>query len=149
MGMRRIEFFQGQIYHIYNRGNRKKSIFYRERDYEVFLGLVRKYSHRFKVKVIAYCLLPNHFHFALKPLMDGSIPKFMQGMGISYTIYINRRNRLVGHVFQGRYQAKHVPVHTDWKRLRAYLQNNPVKLKLVTKYYDYRWLRVHARPLWL
>jgi len=132
------------LYHVYNRGNRKKRIFYNEADYEVFLGLLQRYQWKFKISVVGYCLMVNHYHLLIKLGEKTHVSKFMQGLGISYTLYINKRYRLVGHVFQGRYQVKEIIGNASTRRIIEYFRNNPVKDGMVRDPIHYRWMQIQS-----
>lgn len=74
------------------------------------------------VKILSYCLMPNHFHLLLKEIRKGGISKFMQKLGIGYTNYFNLKHQEVGKVFQGSYKAKLVNEEMYLKYLCIYIQ---------------------------
>lgn len=74
------------------------------------------------VKILSYCLMPNHFHLLLKEIRKGGISKFMQKLGIGYTNYFNLKYQEVGKVFQGSYKAKLVNEEMYLKYLCIYIQ---------------------------
>ena len=74
------------------------------------------------VKILSYCLMPNHFHLLLKEIREGGISKFMQKLGIGYTNYFNLKYQEVGKVFQGAYKAKLVNEEMYLKYLCIYIQ---------------------------
>ena len=74
------------------------------------------------VKILCYCLMPNHFHLLLKEIREGGISKFMQKLGIGYTNYFNFKHQEVGRVFQGSYKAKLVDKEMYLKYLSVYIQ---------------------------
>jgi len=74
------------------------------------------------VKILSYCLMPNHFHLLLKEIRKGGISKFMQKLGIGYTNYFNLKYQEVGKVFQGGYKAKLVNEEMYLKYLCIYIQ---------------------------
>lgn len=128
----------GAFYHVMARGNRKQHIFYGDKDYEVYLRLMRKYSQRYNVEVHGYALMPNHVHMLLRM---GAVPiaKFMQGLQQSYTQYFNKAHFTVGHVFQGRYKSLYVDRDEYLLELIRYIHINPVKDGLVEEPTKYRW----------
>lgn len=71
-------FTQGQYYHIYNRGAGKAKIFFNDGNYQYLLRLVKEYYQKHGATVIAYCLMPNHYHFLLRQEADKPLSKFMQ-----------------------------------------------------------------------
>ena len=72
MPRRKLKFAQGNYYHIYNRGANRMSIFRNDDNYRLALQLMKKYCVKFNVTVIAYCLMPNHYHWLLRP--DSDLP---------------------------------------------------------------------------
>lgn len=121
-------FENGVYYHIYNRGNRKQSIFLQTRDYERFLDKVVEYKKKFPVKIVSYCLMPNHFHFLLQQLSPNSISQFLSILCNSHSRYFNVKYETVGSLFQGRFKAKRVDKDNYLIHLSRYIHLNPVKL---------------------
>lgn len=74
------------------------------------------------VRILSYCLMPNHFHLLLKEIRKGGISKFMQKLGIGYTNYFNLKYQEVGKVFQGSYKAKLINEEMYLKYLCIYIQ---------------------------
>ena len=104
MARRPRVFAPGLLYHVIVRGNQRRKTFRSEDDYKAYLDRLEHYRAKFRLRIYAYCLMPNHAHLLLE---TGATPlaKFMQGLQQSYTQYFNRRYRKVGHLFQGRYKA--------------------------------------------
>ena len=71
-------------YHVMNRGNGRAEVFHKPEDYEAFLRLIRDACERRPMRVLAYCLMPNHFHLALQPLADGDLSRWMQWLTTSH-----------------------------------------------------------------
>ena len=80
------------------------------------------------VEIIAYCLMPNHFHLLLREIEDGGISKFMQKLTTGYTMYFNKRRERNGALFQGRFKATHVADDRYLRYLISYIHLNPIKL---------------------
>ena len=137
----------GEYYHVYNRGTDKRDIFMCSEDLERFFLSMSEfnslepigsiYEHGFQnrakenrvsndglVRFIAYCLNPNHYHFILQPIVEQGIEKFMQRLGIGYTMYFNEKYTRSGTLFQGRYKAKHVSTNEHLLHLSAYVNLN-------------------------
>lgn len=130
-------FTQGQYYHLYNRGAGKGKIFANERNYLYLLRLVKEYAPKYGVAVIAYCLMPNHYHFLLR--QDGEIllSKFMQVLFNAYVQALNLQQGRTGTLFEGRFKHKCVD---KWEYLMAlcrYIHRNPVKAGLVARPEDW------------
>ncbi len=99
----RLEF-EGALYHICARGNRREAIFAGDRDRICFLKLIEQSLARYDVELHAYVLLPNHFHL-LARTRRANLSRWMHWLSASYSIYFNRRHRSSGHLFQGRYKS--------------------------------------------
>ena len=147
---RSIQIAPDEIYHLYNRGVEKRKIFLRHSDYERFIALLYlanqtdptdlKYQGRSfaeitrtrtsgqLVDIIAYCLMPNHFHLLVHERTEGGIAKFMQKLTTGYTMYFNKRNERSGSLFEGTYKAKHVRDDRYFQYIISYIHLNPVKL---------------------
>ncbi len=132
MARRPRVFAPGLLYHIIVRGNQRQKTFRSDNDYKAYLDRLEKYHVRFRVRVYAYCLMPNHAHLLLE---TGSTPlaKFMQGLQQSYTQYFNRRHRKVGHLFQGRYKAIICDKDKYLLALVRYIHLNPVRAGLTKR----------------
>jgi REP element-mobilizing transposase RayT len=124
---RDVHYSQGEFYHIYNRGSGRQSIFRETENYLFLLRRVKQYAQSFNVTVIAYCLLPNHYHFLLR--QDGQQPAgmFPQRLFNSYTKAFNKRYGRTGTLFEGRYKAIHVDKDGYLLHLCRYVHANPVK----------------------
>ncbi len=125
-------FASGLLYHVIVRGNQRQKTFRSGEDYQAYLERMESYRNKHRVRIFAYCLMPNHVHLLLE---TGSAPlsKFMQGLQQSYTQYFNRRYRKVGHLFQGRYKAIICDKDKYLLALVRYIHLNPVRVGLVQR----------------
>ncbi len=134
------EFAPDQYYHLYNRGVEKRDIFLDDQDYTVFLGLLKKYLERRTqgddqktsftpldsgVKLLAYCLMPNHFHLLLYQEDADGISKLIRRVMTGYVMYFNNRHQRVGGLFQGRYKASLVNKDAYLQHVSRYIHLNP------------------------
>lgn len=139
------EYRPESYYHIYNRGVAKQKIFLDEADYKKFLGYLKLYLTPFdlqglslkmspsrmlknytdEVKLISYCLMPNHFHLLVWQNNIDSINHFMRSLGTKFSMYFNRRYRRVGPVFQSTYKAVEVESEEQLIYLSKYIHRNP------------------------
>jgi len=74
------------------------------------------------VKILCYCLVPNHFHLLLKEIREGGITKFMQKLGVGYTNYFNIKYQEVGRIFQGAYKGRTITEDVYLEYLSVYIQ---------------------------
>ncbi|RAM51793.1 MAG: transposase [Hapalosiphonaceae cyanobacterium JJU2] len=132
MPRRKTSLQTGNFYHIYNRGNNHQIIFFERESYIYFLRLVKEHLITKAVDIVAYCLMPNHYHF-LVYLRDETLSDAMKSLSLSYTKAINKRFNRSGVLFQGRFQSIHIQ-QTDYLiNLSRYIHLNPVKAGLVEK----------------
>lgn len=130
-------FTQGQYYHIYNRGAGKAKIFFNDGNYQYILRLVREYYQKHGATIIAYCLMPNHYHFLLRQDTDEPLSKFMQVLFNSYVQALNLQQGRSGTLFEGRFKHKLVDKSEYLFVLCRYIHRNPVRAGLVIKPEDW------------
>jgi putative transposase len=150
---RKISFSINEYYHIYNRGTDKREIFNDSRDHRRFCALLyacnssiavnisehfqkgRSFLELFDIErgdslvdIIAYCLMPNHFHLLVREKTEGGVARFMAKLSTGYSMYFNSKNDRSGALFEGRFKAKHVDSDNYLKYLYAYIHLNPIKI---------------------
>ncbi len=92
----------GQCYHVYNRGCNRENIFASDENYLYLLRQAKKFLTDSSVSIIAYCLMPNHYHFLLRSDSDGAIARFIQRLFNCYTQAFNRQQGRSGTLFERR-----------------------------------------------
>lgn len=151
------KFEADSMYHVYNRGNDKRVIFHDERDYSVFLsylkyGLLsdedvkasdvvdenllsnanefnlRRLGLKGKLELVAFCLMPNHFHLLFFQNDQDAITKMMRSVSTGYSMYYNKRYNRSGSLFQGVYKASKISNEGYWLHISRYIHLNPVDL---------------------
>ena len=135
----------GSIHHIYNRGVDKMTIFYTDKDYGYFLDKILFYKDKYRVKILAFCLLPNHWHLLLQePISTPGITdtrhqivEFIRCLCGSYSHYFNFIHDRSGPLFQSRFKSKLVEDNDYLQTLINYINLNPVKHKLVKNINDW------------
>lgn len=160
MALRKTIFATNEIYHVYNRGVEKRPIFLYKRDYARFLdttnyyrfancpikfsyfkklalkkreSILQKLEEESKrlVDILAFCLMPNHFHFLLKQLTDKGISKFMAKITNGFSHYFNMRHDRSGHLFQGNFGAVGIEDDEQFMHVSRYIHLNPVAAYIV------------------
>jgi putative transposase len=94
-------FLQGNYYHIYDRGINGEAIFLAKANYVYCLTLIKRNLSRYKAKLIAYCLMPNHYHFLLRQKSSIPLMKFINATFISYVQALNKQLGRSGLLFKG------------------------------------------------
>ena len=127
----RIEY-PGACYHVINRGNQCSTVFYDAEHYEFFVQKLGAFAKQYDISAYCYCLMPNHFHVYLKT-RQANLSRFMQAFLTSFTVTMNRRRRMSGHIFPGRFKAQLVEDELYRSKLSRYIHLNPVQMKSVSR----------------
>lgn len=156
-------FAPGVMVHIYNRGNNREKIFYDQKDHQAFLfrvGLslgieqkvlqkenllsvpksrIRINSNKNLFKLHSFCLMPNHFHMLVEQCGDIPISKLISQICTSYAMYINKKYKRVGHIFQERFKSVIIENNSQLMWVSSYIHMNPVKDNIVKHPSEYLW----------
>ena len=129
----------GYCYHVINRGNHKNVVFHDEVDHRTFMDLIALAGERIPMRVLAWCLMPNHFHLVLWPSGDGDLSRWMHWLLSSHVRRHHRRYGSSGRIWQGRFKA--FPIQQDHHLLVVlrYVERNPLRAELVTRAEDWAW----------
>ena len=149
------EYEVGGYYHLYNRGVNKRLIFKDQKDYSTFLSYLQFYltppndptlrgsssqdkspvsptkvlkNYATEIELLAYCLMPNHFHLMLKQNSEYGINFFMRSLCTKYARYFNTHYKRTGHLFQGIYKAVRITSDDQYTYLSKYIHRNPLSL---------------------
>ena len=120
--------YENAYYHVTCRGNARQEIFVQDEDRPAFLDLLNRSRQIYRVEVLAYVLMSNHFHLVVKTPL-GNLQEFMRHFNISYTSYFNRRYKRVGHLYQGRYKAFLIDADSYLQEVTRYVHLNPVRVQ--------------------
>lgn len=131
MRLQRKDYQNGRYYHIYNRGAHRQSIFREKRNYLFVLEKMKKYMRELAISVVAYCLLPNHYHFLLRQDGDNAAIMLPQYVFNSYSKAYNKSYDHSGTLFEGPSKPKPVENNQYLLHLCRYIHANPVKHGLV------------------
>ncbi len=135
----------GVCYHVCNRGNGRATVFHKDQDYEALLALIAEAQQRTPMRVLGYCLMPNHFHLILWPHGDGDLSRWMQWLMTSHVRRYHRHYHGSGHVWQGRFKA--FPIQPDAHLLTVlrYVERNALRANLVRRAERWIWGSLAAR----
>jgi len=125
--------YEGAIYHVMNRGDRREPIFKSDKDCELFLETLGQACEKTDWQVHAYCLMSNHFHLVVETPKANLVAGMKWFLG-TYTSRFNRRHKLFGHLFSGRYKSLIVDGGGNGylKTVCDYVHLNPVRAKLIS-----------------
>lgn len=103
---------------------------------------MRRAAARVPMRLLAYCLMPNHWHLVLWPLRDHAVSAYIQWLAGTHACYFNAQHGLSGHVYQGRFRDVSVGDERHLLMLLRYVEANPVRAGLVTRAEDWMWSSV-------
>ncbi len=150
-------------YHVYARGSNKQHLFIDDRDYRHFLGIFERYlsvdtaisktgeiypNFRGRIEIVAYCLMPSHFHILVYQKDTPFLEKFMQSLMTSYSRYYNLKYKRTGPVFGSRYKASRIDQDSYLLHVSRYIHLNPRSWRR----YEYSSIDYYCgknKPVWL
>lgn len=129
------------MYHVLNRANARAPLFEKAADYAAFLGVLREAVERAETRLLAYCVMPNHWHLVVWPRQDGELARFVGWLTLTHTQrwHAHYHTAGTGHLYQGRYKS--FPVQEDEHLLAVcrYVERNPLRAGLVRRAEAWRW----------
>lgn len=135
------------VFHVLNRGVGRMRLFRKDADYEAFERVIEQTLASAPLRICAYCLMPNHWHFVVWPRGDSDLARFLQKLTISHVRRWQEHHRVVGtgHVYQGRYKS--FPVETDeyFYQVVRYVERNALRAGLVDRAEAWRWCSLWRR----
>ena len=135
------------IYHVLNRANGRVQIFHTDEDYQHFESLLLEGVALAGMRILAYCIMPNHWHLVLHPHNDGDMSEFMRWVTTTHVRQRRTKTKSVGdgHLYQGTYKS--FPIETDHHlhTVIRYAEQNPLRAKLVTQVEDWQWSSLYRR----
>lgn len=133
----------GSYFHIYNRGVNRNTIFFEEENYRFFIQRMSDYSMP-ELDIIAYCLMPNHFHLIVHQHTPEAVSHFMGRLCKSYVHAVNKRYNRTGHMFEGKYKMKEIDSVEYLLHLSRYIHLNPVRAQLVKEAKEWGFSSYHS-----
>lgn len=135
------------IYHVINRANARAAIFSNENDYWAFSKILVEAKKKFPMEILAFCIMPNHWHLVLRPLENGGLAKFMAWLTLTHTQRFHAVHNTVGngHLYQGRYKSFPVQTEQYFIQLTRYVERNPLRAGLVGRAEDWKWSSLWIR----
>lgn len=135
------------VYHVINRANNKACIFSSEKDYLDFEYLLHEMRETFDMRILAYVIMPNHWHLLLYPKKDGDMGRALHWLTTSHARRHHTRKGTIGHghLYQGPYKSFLVEDDVHLLAVLKYIERNPVRAKLAKKVEDWRWGSAYRR----
>jgi putative transposase len=137
----------GCIVHVVNRGNDKRLLFERARDFEEFLRLVAWAMAMCPVRIVAYCIMSNHWHFVFWVEVEWDVSAFLHRLTTTHAKRWRRRTNSVGHghVYQDRFKASTIFNERYYYNCVRYVEQNALTASLVDSAADWRWSSLAER----
>ena len=129
------------VYHVLNRANARVRIVEKDEDYEAFERVLQEAVERTQTRLLAYCVMPNHWHLVVWPHDDGELSRFMGWLTLTHTQrwHAHRRNAGSGHGYQGRFKSFPLQDDEHFYTVCRYVERNALRAKLVKRAEDWRW----------
>jgi len=134
------------VYHVISRGNDRQWVFNDREDFERYIEICKRYKERYGFKLYHWVLMSNHVHLVMETSEQGPLCKVMQGINLSYTLWFNRKNRRVGHLWQDRFKSALIDKESYLLECGRYVERNPLRAGLVDHLRNYPWTsyRIYA-----
>ena len=138
-----------EIYHVINRAAGRHQIFSKAADYELFEDIILEAKDLTGMRILAYTIMPNHWHFILYPQNDGDLGLFMHRLTNAHTRRVHVKTETIGYgpLYQGRYKSFLVDSDQYFLTLLKYVERNPVRAKLTGSCEDWEWGSAYRRKV--
>ena len=131
----------GMLFHVLNRGNARDQIFHKDADFQAFEKVMTETMEQIPMRIVAYCLMPHHWHLVLWPKHDGDLGRFMQRLTTTHVRrwHLHRRTVGSGHLYQGTYKSFPIECDEHLYTVLRYVERNPVRPTLADRAEEWRW----------
>ena len=122
------------VYHVLNRANARVRIFDNDKDYQLFKEILVEAKEKCNMRLLAYCIMPNHWHLVVNPKKDGDLSKFMNWLTLTHTQrwHVSKKTTGQGHLYQGRYKSFLCQNDNHFLVLVRYVERNALRANLVS-----------------
>ena len=137
----------GYPLHVVNRAVDNRQLFFEVTDYQRFIDLVIEARQHHPVRIHAYCVMPNHFHFIMVAIDTGAVSACIQRLTGRHSCQVRKDTATQGrgHVYQGRFWSEAILSDRDFLRVQRYIEANPLKAKLVGRAERWQWSSLWER----
>ena len=139
MPTRTIPLLAGVIYHVTNRARERLTLFHSRIAYLAFFDLIAETLAIHPIRVLAFCIMANHWHFLLWPETDDAITGFVGALTRTHALRFNKWNGSSGPVYPKRFEARPVAADSNFLCAARYIERNPCAAGLVSTPADYPW----------
>jgi len=137
----------GIVFHVLNRAVARRTLFQKEEDFAAFERVLESVMREAPTRLLAYCLMPTHWHLLLWPRADGELARFMQRLTITHVTRWQGHYSTVGdgHVYQGRFKSFPVQEDGHFLTVARYVERNALRARLVRRAENWRWCSLWRR----
>jgi putative transposase len=137
----------GYIYHVLNRAVGRATIFHKDGDYAAFERVLRQAKDHMPMRLLAFCLMPNHFHLVVWPYQDGELSGFLHWLTLTHTMrwHAHYHSSGTGPLYQGRFKSFPVEEDEHLVTVCRYVERNPLRAQLVTRAEQWPWSSLARR----
>jgi putative transposase len=138
---------KGLVYHVLNRAVARLPLFQKQADYEAFERVIEEAYEKVPLDVLAYCVMPNHWHFVLRPTQDGQLTAFLRCLAHTHTMrwHAHYHTSGTGHLYQGRFKAFPIEDDDHFYTVVRYVERNALRAGLVVQAEAWRWASLWRR----
>jgi putative transposase len=137
----------GIVYHVLNRATARQKIFETDADYRAFERALGESKEQYPMRLLVYCVMPNHWHLVLYPMEDGELVPFMRWLTMTHTQRWHAAHHTAGtgHLYQGRYKSFPIETDTHFLQVVRYVERNALRAGLVRRAEEWPWSSLHRR----
>jgi putative transposase len=142
----------GSVFHVLNRANGRLTLFRKPEDYLAFERVLVEAHRRVPLRLLDWCVMPNHWHMVLWPRRDGEVSEFLRWLTLTHAQRWKAAHAAVGHghLYQGRFKSFPIEADPSLLTVLRYVERNPLRAGLVTRAERWRWascrVRLHGPP---
>lgn len=135
------------VYHVINRANGRAQIFHDDKEYQHFELLLQEAKDLTDMRILSYCIMPNHWHLVLSPRTDSNLAEFMSWLTSTHVRQYRTKTKTIGygHLYQDRYKSFPTESNEYCQTLIRYVEQNPLRAKLVERAEDWKWSSLWRR----
>jgi len=139
---RRLRFATGgYVFHVLNRGVGRSTIFEKPADFQAFEKVLRQAQDWLPMRLLSYCLMPNHWHLVVWPRADGDLSEWLRWLSVTHTQrwHAHQHTQGTGPLYQGRFKSFPVQEDQHFLSVCRYVERNALRANLVRHAEDWRW----------
>jgi len=140
---------KGLVYHALNRAVARLPLFQKQADYQAFERVLCEAHAKFPLQIFSYCVMPNHWHFVVRPTRDDQLTAFLRWLAHTHTMrwHAHYHTSGTGHLYQGRFKAFPVESDDHFYTVVRYVERNALRAGLVAQAQAWRWSSLWRREV--